>query len=342
MKNKCFVSQLAYYKMLEFQESNSETLKPVHIRPILNLQREVERMKDIKDANLFSEIEKYLWNLDIYIDEESVSRFIALSTCSNLHSYQEIEDNKHIELSTIKSIADQLSGMNIYHIRLIISQSTSTSFVRKILSLFEQYEGKISVVYPMSTATDLVTNNCVKRVILITFPLETSFKLENITNTDTSDKQYIFFVSNLDEVEEAQSIILSANLLNFKYHAIYNGKNKKFIVSLFAKNAQDILEERLVTMQEIFQHQKMNNNFFGKFTIMPNGDTYARVGESIIGNTRFVSLRKMIATEMEENTAWRRIRRGEPCCHCVMQYLCPSLSNYEIELHQNNICLVQN
>ena len=50
------------------------------------------------------------------------------------------------------------------------------------------------------------------------------------------------------------------------------------------------------------------------------------------------SLLELIAKELEQNTAWRKIRNGEPCNTCLFQYLCPPISNYELIFKRQNLC----
>jgi pseudo-rSAM protein len=58
----------------------------------------------------------------------------------------------------------------------------------------------------------------------------------------------------------------------------------------------------------------------------------------VLGNINTISLLELIAKELEQNTAWRKIRNNKPCNECLFQYLCPSISNYEMTLERENLC----
>lgn len=49
-------------------------------------------------------------------------------------------------------------------------------------------------------------------------------------------------------------------------------------------------------------------------------------------------LLELITNELEQNTAWRKIRNEKPCNECLYQYLCPPVSNYEMIFNKQNLC----
>ena len=53
------------------------------------------------------------------------------------------------------------------------------------------------------------------------------------------------------------------------------------------------------------------------------------------------SIYAIIRKEITEGQSWLRIRTQSPCDTCVYQWLCPSPSDYEIELNRPNLCLTK-
>ena len=92
--------------------------------------------------------------------------------------------------------------------------------------------------------------------------------------------------------------------------------------------------------QQIFTRQVMNENFFGKLTIMPNGDVYANVNVKVLGNLKSNSLNELVYKEMSQKESWFLKRENQPCCDCVYKLLCPSPSNYELAIGKMNLCTI--
>lgn len=107
------------------------------------------------------------------------------------------------------------------------------------------------------------------------------------------------------------------------------------------QDKKDILSDNIIPFRRIFSHQKMNGNFFGKLTVLPDGTVYAVLGEKCIGNLHNDTLLKVIYNELSENTAWRCVRDKKPCSDCLLQYLCPSPSAYEKAMDRSNLCLAK-
>ena len=72
-------------------------------------------------------------------------------------------------------------------------------------------------------------------------------------------------------------------------------------------------------------------------TIFPNGNVYADVNEPPLGTVDDSPL-SIVYKEISEGKSWLRIRKQAPCNGCVYQWLCPSPSNYETIIGQQNLC----
>ena len=77
-----------------------------------------------------------------------------------------------------------------------------------------------------------------------------------------------------------------------------------------------------------------------EINIMPDGETYANLNYSPLGNIYTNSIYEIVQKEIVEGKSWFRIRNQAPCDECVYQWLCPSPSDYEIDLDRTNLCHV--
>lgn len=99
-----------------------------------------------------------------------------------------------------------------------------------------------------------------------------------------------------------------------------NYRNEELSIS-----EQDILNAH-ITKRVIFIHQKININYWGQFFVFPDGKVYPspkNESSHCLGNISEPIL-PMIAKELMENHAWRRVRDSELCNNCVFRWLCPS------------------
>jgi len=118
-----------------------------------------------------------------------------------------------------------------------------------------------------------------------------------------------------------------------------NGNINFFEENVFL-TSKDILSVH-IGLKDFLRKQVLNKNDFGKITIQSNGDVYANVHYPVLGNIYTLSIYWLIQREISEGQSWLRLRNSEPCKQCIYQWLCPSPSDYEIEIGRPNLCNVK-
>lgn len=102
---------------------------------------------------------------------------------------------------------------------------------------------------------------------------------------------------------------------------------------------EDILQSNY-DKQDIFAHQVMNTNFWGRLSVLPDGKVYSNLNHPPLGTLKD-RVYDLIVDEMTSKRAWRWIRdEVSPCKDCLFRYLCPSPSNYELVIGKPNLCHV--
>lgn len=119
----------------------------------------------------------------------------------------------------------------------------------------------------------------------------------------------------------------------------YTGHNLSFFEEFVFNDLNDILDEP-ISKRNIFRREILNENFFGKLTIIPSGDTFANINFQPIGNIKKETLSKLVFKEMTGSTAWFMTRDQGKCQDCINKLLCPSISNYEIATSIHTMCHV--
>ena len=140
----------------------------------------------------------------------------------------------------------------------------------------------------------------------------------------------------MEEYDQIQSLI-DKYQLEMKVYPWFNGNNLTFFEESVFLNKDDLLDGQW-SKQEIFSHQVLNTNDFGKLSMLPNGDIYANIFFDPIGTIKN-NIKQLVYKELKDGKSWRRTRDVLiPCCSCLYRYLCPSPSNYELVLKKSNMC----
>jgi pseudo-rSAM protein len=316
--------------------------KPVQLMPILNLQRDVERLQKEEGHSLGEDVLHYLSDVTIYLNnsctldckdcQSSVNQFFH---CSKSFTGDFIDFDflqlflKQLAFTLIRRLS--ITGGNIF---LYPHFSKLITFLQeeKIRPLFGVHYGNIEW-----NKIGLLNEFPIE--IFVTFPLENDV----IQNIDLLSKQQntkiIFEITSEEDYEQSEILISEYAIEHYDYKPLYNGANQDFFKDNIYVTQEDIFSE-VVSQRIIFAHQKLNTNFFGKIHLFPNGDIKAHPLKSVLGNCKQEPLVKILEKEMITNTAWRMIRDGAPCNDCLYQYLCQSPSDYEWVIGQNNLCHV--
>ena len=148
-----------------------------------------------------------------------------------------------------------------------------------------------------------------------------------------------FIVSSNAGVQEVEALNFPSSV-QIEMKPFYTGENISFFKENVFCSLDDILVEP-ISRKAIFRRQTLNENFFGKLTIVPSGEVYANVNCKPIGVYPQDSLKKFVFEELVHSTAWFRLRDKQPCSGCANKFLCPSISNHELVTGKENFCLVK-
>jgi pseudo-rSAM protein len=158
---------------------------------------------------------------------------------------------------------------------------------------------------------------------------------------NVSDKlNWLFPVFSMNHFEQVCSIIKGKNLQNVEFIPLYDGHN----IDFFKENIYTSIDEFKsleLSKRQVFINMALNINYFGRFTVFPEGKVYANVNNDPIGDIN-TPIYNMVFGEMTNGNSWLRIRDYEPCNNCVFQWLCPAPGNYEQILDKPNMCNIVN
>ena len=146
----------------------------------------------------------------------------------------------------------------------------------------------------------------------------------------------------LESLSKAINIVTTNPLAKINIRPFFNGSNMAFFKENVFMDLNDLLSSP-ISKKSIFRHQVLNENFFGKMIIMPNGETYSNINHNSLGNAfdDILSINKLVYKEMRHGKAWFKVRDEIPCKNCCNKSLCPSPSNYEIVTNRVNLCNIK-
>lgn len=155
----------------------------------------------------------------------------------------------------------------------------------------------------------------------------------------TNRIRFIFIVVSEEEYLLTNQIIEEHKLTWFIIKPFYNKQN----LSFFKENIYlDTIElsESSPSKHDIYKRQQINMFDFGKLIIDSSGYVFANFNHPQIGNIN-ENLPEIIKRELQNGKSWKRTRNQKPCNKCIYQYICPSPSNYELIINQNNLCNIK-
>ncbi|MFZ5430208.1 MAG: TIGR04150 pseudo-rSAM protein [Bacteroidota bacterium] len=314
-----FIENIIRIKAGEVVKLHAEIPKPVIIPPLLNLQSDVFRLLKQAPKIAGENVLDYLHEITIHIDTDvdgttyMLSRIFKIVSCSKLVIIH-IKGSNMFKLSDQMTLLDQIGKMitiKYIHEKLdnMKHEFLNNLSTRKFMLMIEvdNYEcrQKISEMVSMTKELDI-------------------------------NARWIFYVRNEEEYQKADMFIKKYKIPKCEISPVFNGENLFFFRDHIFIDENDLIKPEL-SKREIFAHQALNTNDFGKLTIMPDGKVYANPYFPALGTIED-DIRELIYRELIEGKSWLRIRDMEPCCNCVYQWLCPSPSDYELAIGKPNLC----
>lgn len=318
-------------RLLEFPVNH----KIIGFPPLLNLQCDVDRI-DKEEGRDIGEIVGLNFNeLSINIGGDGISPEL----------YKQIlYPIKSEDVMDIRMLDNFLNSVNLQYLQVI-------NLVGELFS-YEYYQQLVLLLMKLSIHKHLyMTSSYVCRHIhelneleLFTFDLyiyydnldELIFLGKNL-NVNKYIVHWIYLLHSEKQINELTSIRKILEPKSIEVRPIFTGENILFFKKYVFASEEDF-KINYYDKQDIFAHQVMNTNFWGKLYILPNGYVYSNLNVPPLG-TLENNVYDLISSEMKSHRAWRLTRDClSPCKDCLYRYLCPSPSNYEFVIGKPNLC----
>jgi len=313
--------------------------KPIQLMPVLNLQRDIEKLQKDKERLTGEDVLHYLLELNIYVNDNCRVKCPLCATCFQQNLCCTANNRQqHLSKERLQNVFTQIQHAPIGKLNILggnILQYIHYAALETMLQPFKERTHLWLHYLNIARAEKLFSG--FKYDIPVTFPVNESEFATCFNRLNNEQAAFHFFITGEEDYNQAEHLFNTYAISNYKLHPVYTEMNKRFFEKNIYLTKDDIFSKPL-SFREIFAHQKLNTNFFGSLTVLPNGNVFANVNGPILGNIETDSVLDLINKEMNENTAWRKTRNEAPCTNCLYQYLCPSLSNYEDAIGQPNLC----
>ncbi|MDL2257344.1 TIGR04150 pseudo-rSAM protein [Bacteroidales bacterium OttesenSCG-928-I14] len=338
-----FIEEIKNKNFGKIIEQKEDASQYINLLPILNLQRDVERLKTDREVSIGEDLINYLNELNIYINNSCTQN---CPNC-NIHykqvkaCYKEVQ-NKYLDLSTIKRVLNSLAYSQLNRINILGGNIFQHPYFAELLNLLKEYHFNFHLWshYANFDNQTMIKENFSYDVI-IAFPIEDIFWNRCIDLLKDKQASYHFYIANEEEYNKSETLIGKHKIENYSISPIYTENNLNFFEENIYIEKDDIFEN-IIPFRHIFRNQKLNSNYFGKLYVLPGGSVKASMNTSVLGNIKNNSLLEIIYCELDRNTTWRQIRDKEPCSSCLYQFLCPPPSNYETVINKPNLCHIKN
>ena len=335
-----FVEESTQKNICRIEVKKTDSPKPIQLMPILNLQRDIDKLNKEDGRSLGEDVLHYLSDVTIYLNDECNQQCSGCNQYDKqfFHCYKSLNSDI-FSFDLVNQLLEKLQYAPVRRLAITGGNIFDYPEFERLLSYL-----KAQQIYPiLGVHYKNVNKERVAMIqdfpveVFVTFPINEECMTDFISQSIPANLKIIFEITSERDYARAKSWIEKYEIENFELRPFFNGKNESFFSSNIYLSEEDILSD-LSIQRIIFARQKMNTTFFGALHIYPDGDVKANPSKESIGNYKTDNLLKIIEKEMITNTAWRTIRDKEPCSKCLYQFLCPSPSNYEIAFGKDNLC----
>jgi len=289
---------------------------------------------NVSDYLLKKDISKYLLKLSLMLNDKNPEKEIS--------SNDEIPDLNNMSINIITDVLSQIKYFPIQNVNLcgenIFKHPDFNNVVNKILNMNKGVILTINIGMNFEFDIFELNNN---KSIKFEFVISDYSSLSNFNKvyrlTQASDNKFIFRIENNSDLKSVEDILSSNIIPNYNIQPVYNSRNKNFILSLLSPDLSDIFS-RPIPLKEIYRNKRINSNTFGKLTINVDGSICSGFSQDKIGDIANLSIKECINKELSANSTWRVLRLQGKCRDCLLQYICPPVSENERYLDFSNDC----
>jgi pseudo-rSAM protein len=330
--------------------------RPQLIYPIVYIKN--TKRNQIKTYGKFygKDILRSLNEMTIYLNSGiNEENFIPLFAHKQFISTETIKEKTQIKIEQLLDLFNSIEKSSICKINITGSNILKYPNIEEVLDILDRmkypksfyfdYRQIISdkvlfnrlFVERYSTASGLPNTNI---EILVSSPVQKNILLGIIKILNNTHINYNFIVETISDVKNSIKICSNYSIMDFTLLPYYNKNNKHFFEENVFINKNELIKKNQ-SLKDIIIKETINPLDFGKITVYSNGNVYANLNNTKLGNLKNDSIYQIILKEVDNGKSWFRLRKDlQPCKMCKYNILCPPISNYEYVIKKNNLCKI--
>ncbi|MDF1549392.1 MAG: TIGR04150 pseudo-rSAM protein [Bacteroidales bacterium] len=347
---KAFISFLRHNYMGDILPFELCKKKPVQLRPLLNIQTDINLNRNENKELEIPSILQYLTNISLILNESSNSQFSKITKQANFNPANKSLPVNEIDFTLVKNTLNRLKE-TLYYINLNGIEIFKYSKLFELISLLENYDAIKELhcnLKNLALNISKLENRALTNfhfsisISLNEFDRDEFLRTFSFLQTKKIVHDFKFLIENMEQYGKTEKLIAIYNIESYSILPFYNGGNLAFFKEMVFIDKDDILNDKK-EMNQILANEAINSYFFGKIHIVPSGDVYISLNEAKIGNLFRIDISEIVYNEMNNEGIWFLTRtKISPCKNCIYCSLCPPISNYELSIGQFNLCSIIN
>lgn len=339
-----FVNDISKHYMGDLIDVSLSKKKPFIMPHQLDIQDEVIHrkrriLKNVPKDSLFS-----INELTLFVNSRCDNNCTACKTAYKQFLWCTSKKNdSELKLTEIKEILDQTKGCPINNINIIGGDLTQYTHLNQLVDLLCSYSFDANYYYHFSHF-----KNGLPEAIRVGGPkAKVTFLVDCSTLTNPGDLAYlkglepnrfIFLIQRDEGIPFLEELIEDLKIGNISIQPYFNRNNIEF----FKENVftdQESLMESILDIGTIKARTSYNTLNYGKLFIGSDKNIYSDLNGTPLGRIDEISMETAVVSELSEQGNWLKVRRDvAPCKDCLLNSICPPLSNFENATGINNSC----
>jgi len=300
--------------------------RPLSYPPVLKLEKDLSRIRNEYKQNKAGDILNYFRELTIYLSGDINNGYIHKQTI-----YPLLPSSLTVDNELLSNFLKTLEFCPVNFVNIVISS------IDDIGNYYNIFQYLIEKKYNVRLFLKAELYQQIKEQL----NMLNLYEIVLVSTLDEYQKSYL----QIKENKVKFNILIESDIELSRVEEFLSNSNTE-IVPIFNNNSQFFEKEVYNRLDDITQCGKkeilaktvINHNYYGKFTVFPNGHIYSNVNIPPLGNIS-EQIYELIYKELDGQRAWLLTRDAvEPCKDCVYKYLCPSISNYEYACGKFNLC----
>lgn len=248
-----------------------------------------------------------------------------------------------LEIGEIKEILDQTKGCPIKTIDIIGGDLTLYPYLERLVELLCSGSYHVNYHFHFSHLKDRIPDvipaggpNTRATLLVDCSTITSPGDLNRLKRLEPD--RVIFLIQKDPEISIVESVIDHISTPDITVQPYFNGRNLDFFKANVFTDVQS-LAESIPDLGAVNSRKSYNTMNYGKIFIKSNKEIISGLNGAPLGKINEVSIEEAVVSELSQHGNWLKTRHDvAPCGDCLLNSICPPLSDFENATGINNSC----